>query len=61
MLKILRIILLLGIMIIAGTAIGAQADSPTIALLSIDGAINPVLADYIERGIEDAEDSNATV
>ena len=61
MLKILRIILLLGIMIIAGTAIGAQAASPTITLLNIDGAINPVLADYIERGIEDAEDSNATV
>jgi len=60
-LKILRIILLLGIMIIAGTAIGAQAASPTITLLNIDGAINPVLADYIERGIEDAEDSNATV
>jgi len=61
MLRILRIILLLGLLIIAGTTIGAQAASPTIALLTIDGTINPVLADYIERGIEEAEDNNATV
>ena len=61
MLRIIRIILLLGLLIVAGTAVGAQAAAPTVAVLKIDGVINPVLADYIERGIEDAEDSNATV
>jgi len=61
MLRLVRIILLLGLLVVAGTAVGAQAASPTVAVLKIDGVINPVLADYIERGIEDAEDSNATV
>ena len=61
MLRIIRIILLLGLLIVAGTALGAQAAVPTVAVLKIDGVINPVLADYISRGIEDAEDSNATV
>ena len=59
MLRIMRIILLLGLLITASISITAQAASPTIAVLTIDGVINPVLADYIERGIEDAEDSNA--
>jgi len=61
MLRLVRILILLGLLIVAGTAIGAQAASPTVAVLKIDGVINPVLADYISRGIEDAEDSNATV
>jgi membrane-bound serine protease (ClpP class) len=60
MLRWLRLILLLGLLIVAATAIGVQAASPTIVVLTIDGTINPVLADYISRGIEDAEDSNAT-
>jgi membrane-bound serine protease (ClpP class) len=60
MLRIMRIILLLGLLITASISITAQAASPTIVLLTIDGVINPVLADYIERGIEDAEDRNAT-
>jgi len=60
MLRWVRLILLLGLLIVACTAIVAQAASPTIVVLTIDGTINPVLADYISRGIEDAEDSNAT-
>jgi len=60
MLKIVRIILLLGLLIAASISITAQAASPTIVVLKIDGVINPVLADYIERGIEDAEERNAT-
>jgi len=60
MLKIMRLILLLGLLIAASISITAQAASPTIVVLKIDGVINPVLADYIERGIEDAEDRNAT-
>jgi len=61
MLRIIRIVILLGLLIATGTAVGVQAASPTIVVLNIKGVINPVLADYISRGIEDAEDSNATV
>ena len=61
MLRLIRIVLLLGLLIVACTAIVAQAASPTIVVLNIKGVINPVLADYISRGIEDAEDNNATV
>jgi len=61
MLRIMRIILLLGLLITASISITAQAASPTIVVLTIDGVINPVLAAYIERGIEDAEERNATV
>jgi len=37
----------------------AQTDSPTIGVLHAEGTVNPVLADYIERGIEQAEEDNA--
>ncbi len=62
MLKFLRILLLLGLIIMAAAsiAIPAWGASSPIVVLKIDGVINPVLADYIGRGIEDAEESNAT-
>jgi len=60
MLRVIRIVLLLGLLAAGFTAMNAQADTPTITLLQVKGVINPVLADYIERGIEEAEDSNAT-
>jgi len=60
MLKIIRILALLGIIIAASVSIVAQAaPSSRIDVLKAEGVINPVLADYIERGIEEAEDSNA--
>ncbi len=60
MFRALRILLLLGLLITAFTALGVRAASPTIVVLTVDGVINPVLADYIARGIEEAEDMNAT-
>ncbi|MGB9618639.1 MAG: ATP-dependent Clp protease proteolytic subunit, partial [Desulfomonilaceae bacterium] len=33
--------------------------SPTVVLLSVDGTVNPALADYIIKGIEQAEEKNA--
>ncbi len=38
---------------------GALAESPRIAVLTVEGAINPVVAGYIERGIEQAEGMDA--
>jgi membrane-bound serine protease (ClpP class) len=40
-------------------ASNAQAATSTIVVLKVDGVINPVLADYLERGIEHAEDVQA--
>jgi membrane-bound serine protease (ClpP class) len=38
----------------------AGADSSTIEVLSVDGTIVPVVADYLERGISEAEAKNST-
>ncbi len=59
MLRIIRILLLLGLLTTALVAIEAQAATSTIDVLHVKGVINPVLVDYIRRGIEHAEDSNA--
>lgn len=59
MLRIFRILLLLGFLTIAATAVMAQADAPKIDVLQAKGTINPVLANYIERGIGQAEEDNA--
>ena len=48
-------------MLLAALAVAkVQAASPTITIVTAKGVINPVLEDYIERGIEEAEDINAT-
>jgi membrane-bound serine protease (ClpP class) len=42
-------------------AFTASADTPSVKVLRIEGTIVPVVADYIDRGISQAEDENATV
>lgn len=61
MLKIIRIGLLLGLLVAASISIGteAQAASSRIDVLHVNGTINPALANYIERGINQAEEENA--
>jgi membrane-bound serine protease (ClpP class) len=61
MFKTIRVLVLLGLLFALSTTIGVRAASPTIAIVTAEGIINPVLADYIARGIEEAEDMNATV
>ena len=39
---------------------GVSADTSNIDVLRVDGTVNPVLAGYIERGIEHAEKHGAT-
>jgi membrane-bound serine protease (ClpP class) len=51
---------LLALFILAPSAVYAQEANPTIYVLHAEGTVNPVLADYIERGIEQAEEDNAT-
>jgi len=61
MLRIIRILFLLGIIIVASVSLatGAGADTARIDVLHVKGTINPVLVDYIERGIKQAEEDNA--
>ena len=61
MLRIIRILLLMGLLIAAFTAIGVQAATPAIEVLHVEGTIVPIIADYIDRGISKAEEENATV
>ncbi|MDP7525084.1 MAG: nodulation protein NfeD [Dehalococcoidales bacterium] len=59
MFKTLRILSLLVVIITASLSVTARAATPTIDVLQAKGVINPVVADYIERGIEQAEETNA--
>ena len=51
MAKTIRLLLLLSLLITAAIATTAHAATHTIDVLTVKGAINPVVADYIERGI----------
>ena len=59
MLKVLRIIFLMGMLAVALISIAAQAASSDILVLQVKGTVNPVLVDYIGRGIEQAEEEDA--
>ena len=59
MLRFLRLLLLLFLLAMLPGVVGAQTSNPTIDVLHAEGIINPVLADYIERGINQAEEDNA--
>ncbi|MBI2848384.1 MAG: nodulation protein NfeD [Chloroflexi bacterium] len=58
-LRILYLVWLLSLLALASLAGQARAANPTIGVLHVDGVINPVLADYVERGIKQATDDNA--
>ncbi len=61
MFKIFRVSLFIGLIIVGCIAPRVQAAAPTVEVLSVDGTIVPVIADYIDRGISEAEAKNATV
>jgi membrane-bound serine protease (ClpP class) len=44
-----------------GGGLIAAANSTTVDILTVDGTIVPVIADYIDRGISEAEERGATV
>lgn len=53
------LLLLIGLLLAASIATSVQAASPRVDVLTIKGAINPVLVDYVKRGIEQAENDGA--
>jgi membrane-bound serine protease (ClpP class) len=62
MVKKVRILLLFAIMFVAvfmASGVSAQNTGGVVHILTIKGTINPVLVDYIERGIKEAEDNGA--
>jgi len=59
MLRTIRILFLLGLLTTACLASQARAATSTIDVIHATGVINPVLRDYIERGIDHAEESDA--
>ena len=58
--RIFRFLPLLVLLAMLPSVVYAQAAGPTIDVLHAEGTINPVLVDYIERGIEQAEEEDAT-
>ncbi len=60
MVKIRRTLLAIIIMLfVISIATSVQSQNPKIDVLTIKGTINPVLVDYVKRGIENAEDTGA--
>lgn len=59
MLRFIRLLLLLFLLAMLPGIVGAQTSNPTINVLHVEGTINPVMADYIKRGINQAEEDNA--
>ena len=58
--RIMRtLVILIGLMLVASIAVRVQADSSRIDVLPIKGTINPVLVDYVSRGIDQADDEGA--
>ena len=61
LLKRLTTLLLLGLLaiVIAPSAVAAQSADRTVVLLNADGPVAPAMANYIARGIGEADDMNA--
>ena len=53
------LVILIGLVLAASIAVRVQADSSRIDVLPIKGTINPVLVDYVSRGIDQADDEGA--
>jgi membrane-bound serine protease (ClpP class) len=60
MIKLRRFLLLVILLLLALSIAGAaRAQTQAVYVLTIKGAINPVLVDYVKRGVELAEDEGA--
>ena len=57
----LALIILIFVLVVAALSVQAQAENQRIDVLKVKGTINPVLVDYIARGIDQAEEEYAQV
>ena len=60
MIRIIRSSLFLALFLMGALSLIVQADTGRVTVLEAKGIINPVLADYIKRGVEEAEANNST-
>ena len=58
--KALRLVFFAVLIAGALLPIAVRADTANIKVLHVEGTIEPIVADYIERGIDEAEEENAT-
>jgi len=58
--KALRLVFFAALIAGALLPIAVRADTANIKVLHVEGTIVPIVADYIERGIDEAEEENAT-
>ncbi len=62
MIKIRRIALAIVVLLLAiSIGVSVRAQDSTVVVISVKGAIVPVIADYIDKGISRAEDENSAV
>jgi membrane-bound serine protease (ClpP class) len=61
MFKVFRLLLFASMLITGLATSAAQAATTSVHVLTVDGTIVPAIADYLDRGISEAEDANAEV
>ena len=59
MFRTIRLSIFLALFLFGAVSLAVQADAPHVNVLKIKGTINPVLAEYIKRGIEESAKSGA--
>jgi membrane-bound serine protease (ClpP class) len=59
--KVLRLSFLFALLLVAIGSLSARAASPKVVVLSVEGTIVPVVNDYINRGLTEAESQGASV
>jgi len=59
--RIFRLAFCFGILAVVLVPSMVSADGRSVHVLTVDGTIVPIIADYLERGIDNAEEDNATV
>ncbi|MDO9333956.1 MAG: nodulation protein NfeD [Dehalococcoidales bacterium] len=58
-LSVARFAFLIALLLTVLVVTCVRADSPSVVVLKVKGIINPVMADYLARGIKEAENRNA--